>query len=70
MPPVAIATLPGTGNLCILVDGDIESAKKELSQQGVEPVSPTNERDGASGPVISFHIHDPDGNLVEIAQRI
>ena len=68
MPPVAVGTLPGAANLCLLVEENLEVVRACLAKHGVAPVSPTQVRDGARGPILSFHIHDPDGNLVEIGR--
>lgn len=65
-PQIARGTLPGSGNLCLLIEGDLETALALLADAGIETVSKPTTRDGATGPIHSVHLRDPDGNLVEI----
>ncbi len=66
-PALAVNTLPGTGNFCVLAETPVEEIAARLDAAGVEVLSAPARRDGALGPIRSVHFRDPDGNLVEIA---
>jgi catechol 2,3-dioxygenase-like lactoylglutathione lyase family enzyme len=57
--PHAAAPLPGSADLCFLVD--------ELDTSRLEIVEGPVTREGAVGPLTSVYVRDPDGNLVELA---
>ena len=57
-PRAAVAT-PGSADLCFLVD--------ELEAVGLDIVLGPVERTGATGPIRSVYLRDPDGNLVELS---
>jgi catechol 2,3-dioxygenase-like lactoylglutathione lyase family enzyme len=69
-PTIAHNTLPGTGNLCFLIDGPLDDAVAALAEAGVAAISAAEIRDGATGPIRSVHLRDPDGNLVEIGEPL
>ena len=68
-PAIAEATLPGTGNFCLLATTDVEVIADELRSKGVAIVD-EGERLGAVGPIKSIYFNDPEGNLVEVANHI
>lgn len=68
-PPIAAATLPGTANFCLLANTDIAVIASRLRAHGVDIVD-EGERVGATGRIMSIYFHDPEGNLVEIANRL
>ena len=70
VPAIARRTLPGTGNFCVLTDVPIETVVAHLRSQRVEIVDGPGERIGATGPILSVYFNDPDGNLVEVSNRI
>lgn len=65
-PNVKHAT-PGSADLCFLVAGSLEEWIKELSDRGIRIVLGPVSRTGASGPIRSIYIYDPDQNLLELA---
>ena len=68
-PPMAIDTLPGTGNFCVLTPTPVDSIREQLEAAGVEILA-RGERQGAIGPIDSVYFRDPEGNLVEIANQL
>ncbi len=62
--PKALRPTPGSADLCLLTDTSSEDILRHLSACGV----PVVERSGATGPLVSIYVRDPDGNLVEIAR--
>lgn len=65
-PPLAAGTLPGTGNFCLLSETPVDVVADRLVAAGIE-ILDSGERLGALGPIVSVYFHDPEGNLVEIA---
>ncbi len=69
-PRVARATLPGSGNFCILTETPMDGVVSHLKREGVEIVDGPAERDGAAGRILSVYFKDPDGNLVEVSNQL
>lgn len=69
-PEIARDTIPGTGNFCVLTNEPIERLGAVLGEQGIEIVAGPDQRDGATGPIRSVYFRDPDGNLVEVSNRL
>lgn len=65
IPPHAEVAVPGTADLCFLVDHD--SISEHLTECDVAVESGPVERSGATGPLSSVYVRDPDGNLIELA---
>jgi catechol 2,3-dioxygenase-like lactoylglutathione lyase family enzyme len=65
--PNARRALPGSGDLCFVVDGTLDDWLEHLAGKGVEVIEGPVHRTGALGPVSSIYFRDPDGNLVELA---
>ena len=57
--PKAERPTPGSGDLCFLVD--------ELDTSELEIVEGPVPRQGATGPITSVYVRDPDGNLIEVS---
>lgn len=68
--PKATVALPGTGDLCFLLDDEepLEEAAARLEGLGFPVVMGPSDQTGAAGPIRSFYFRDPDGNLVEISR--
>ena len=60
---------PGTADLCFLGDGPVEDWVAHLERAGVEIELGPVPRTGATGPIRSVYVRDPDGNLIELAAR-
>jgi catechol 2,3-dioxygenase-like lactoylglutathione lyase family enzyme len=69
-PDLARNTVPGSGNFCVLTDVPLHEVVVHLRREGVVIIEGPGERAGATGPILSVYFKDPDGNLVEVSNRI
>lgn len=61
----------GALDICLEMDGgNLEQLRTYLEKQGLEIACDTAPHAGIRGPMKSFFLRDPDGNLVEIAAYI
>lgn len=62
--------VPGTGDLCLIVETPIADVIGKLKAEGVAIVEGPVEKTGATGPILSVYFRDPDGNLIELSNPI
>ena len=67
--PKARVSIAGSADLCFIVSERVESLQAKLVQLGVEIIEGPVVRTGATGPLRSIYIRDPDGNLIELSNR-
>ncbi|MDA0991891.1 MAG: VOC family protein [Verrucomicrobia bacterium] len=67
--PRADRPTPGSGDLCFLTETPIEDVQLHVESCQVTVLMPPTERTGATGPILSIYFRDPDGNLIEVANR-
>lgn len=65
--PKALEPLPGSEDLCFVIEETIDEIQKHLSIKGIKIVDGPVKRTGALGPITSIYIRDPDGNLIELS---
>jgi catechol 2,3-dioxygenase-like lactoylglutathione lyase family enzyme len=68
--PKARVSIAGSADLCFIVSERVESLQTKLVQLGVEIIEGPVVRTGATGPLRSIYIRDPDGNLIELSNRV
>ena len=68
--PKAARPTSGSADLCFLSDTPLEDIITELQQAGIKILEGPVQRSGASGPIRSVYLRDPDGNLLEICNAI
>jgi len=66
------ARMPTTGSadLCFLSSAPLVSWQDHLSAHAVPVIEGPMPRTGATGPILSIYIRDPDGNLIEISNNL
>ncbi len=68
--PQARRTEPGATDLCLLTDQPLPRFIAHLMNEGVAVEEGPVQREGAEGVLLSVYFRDPDGNLLEVANRI
>jgi len=68
--PKAARPTSGSADLCFLSDTPLEHIITELQQADIEILERPVQRTGASGPIISIYLRDPDYNLIEISNAL
>ena len=68
--PHALLPTPGSADLCFIVAEPVAELQAILEKAGVPVEQGPVPRTGATGPLLSIYLRDPDGNLVELANRV
>lgn len=58
---------PGSGDLCFIAGTNLAAVVDHLNSCGVAIEEGPVDRTGATGPIRSVYIRDPDDNLIEIS---
>ncbi|WP_201722735.1 VOC family protein [Caulobacter sp. BP25] len=61
---------PGSLDLCFIADQPLDAVIAILAAKGVAIVEGPVQRTGATGPIRSIYLRDPDGNLIEISEQL
>ncbi len=67
LEPKATIPTPGSGDFCLISEQPLEAWMTHLARLGIPLLLPPSPRTGATGPIRSIYLRDPDGNLVEIS---
>ena len=67
--PHAHTPKPGSADLCFLSETPLARWQVHLSKMGVPTAEGPIARTGATGPIVSLYLRDPDGNLIEVSNR-
>ena len=65
--PKAANPTPGSSDLCFITTTELKDAMKQVRDKGVPIFEGPVSRIGATGPIESFYIRDPDKNLIEVS---
>lgn len=60
--------MPGSADFCLIASTPISDVVAHLTACGVEIEEGIVARTGATGPIQSVYLRDPDNNLVEISE--
>ncbi|MDB6180699.1 VOC family protein [Paracoccus fistulariae] len=66
--PKAHLPVPGSLDLCFIADRPLAQVITTLRRKGVAIIEGPVARSGATGPITSIYLRDPDLNLIEIAE--
>ena len=67
--PKAKSPTPGSADLCFLTQIPLTGWQTHLATQGIKVIAGPVTRTGATGPITSIYLRDPDGNLLEISNK-
>jgi catechol 2,3-dioxygenase-like lactoylglutathione lyase family enzyme len=68
-PRARVATA-GSGDFCLLTETPLDAVVAHLRAAGVAIEGGPVPKTGATGPLTSVYFRDPDGNLVEVSNRV
>jgi catechol 2,3-dioxygenase-like lactoylglutathione lyase family enzyme len=68
--PKASQPVPGSEDLCFIIDIKLEVAMDYVKSKGVKIFEGPVTRTGATGTIVSFYFRNPDGNLIEVANLV
>ena len=68
--PKAQRPTPGSADICLIADTPVAQIIEHLLAQEVSVIEGPIERSGASGPITSVYLCDPNGNLLEVSNYI
>lgn len=59
----------GSADLCFLSETGLDAWAAHFAEQNIIVEEGPIARTGATGPIMSLYIRDPDGNLIEVSNR-
>ncbi|SFM61183.1 VOC family protein [Shimia aestuarii] len=65
--PKAAHPTPGSADLCFLSDTALDVWQAHFERLGITVEEGPIARTGATGPILSLYIRDPDNNLLEVS---
>ncbi|MGZ8287519.1 MAG: VOC family protein [Allosphingosinicella sp.] len=68
--PRAAHAGPGTADICLIAGRPLAEVESHLRDRGFAIEEGPVSRTGATGPIRSIYLRDPDGNLIEVAEHV
>ena len=68
--PKAEVPMPGALDLCFICDRPLDEVIARLAALGVPIIEGPGPRTGATGPIRSVYLRDPDRNLIELSESL
>jgi catechol 2,3-dioxygenase-like lactoylglutathione lyase family enzyme len=67
--PKAENPTPGSADLCFLTQIPLPAWQAHFAKHDIKIIEGPVARTGATGPITSIYLRDPDGNLLEISNK-
>lgn len=67
--PHAKTPTAGSADLCFLSETQLSVWHAHFDKDEIKVLEGPIARTGATGPIVSLYINDPDGNLIEVSNR-
>lgn len=68
--PKASRPTPGSADLCFITSVPLQEVIRHITSCGVNIVEGPVQRTGATGPIMSVYLRDPDMNLIEVSNHL
>ena len=68
--PKAKVSVAGSADLRFIASEPVESLRLFLEESGIDIIEGPVVRTGATGELCSIYFRDPDGNLIELSNRV
>jgi catechol 2,3-dioxygenase-like lactoylglutathione lyase family enzyme len=65
--PKAHLPVPGSQDLCFIASKSLDEVLARLTENGIRILQGPVDKTGATGPIRSVYVRDPDLNLIEIS---
>ena len=65
--PKAARPTPGSADMCLLTDASMDDWLTHLAIHQIDIEEGPVRRSGATGPILSVYLRDPDQNLIEVS---
>lgn len=68
--PKAQSPTTGSADICLITETPLDAAQSHIESAGVRIIEGPVERTGATGPIRSIYLRDPDFNLIEVSNYV
>lgn len=68
--PKAEHPTPGSADLCFITSVPLDEVLEHFNACGVTVLEGPIRRTGATGPILSLYLRDPDFNLIEVSNQL